>query len=55
VKVGTSYQVALGALTQITVKVVEVDDKGCWIKVDPGKGKGQAWLNLGQVLLIEEK
>ena len=51
-QLGNSYKIAAGR--SATVKLVEIDDDACWLKVQGKKGDPY-WMNLNQIIVIAPK
>jgi len=51
-QVGNHYKIAAGR--SVTVKLVEIDDDACWLKVQGKKGDPY-WMNLAQIVVIVAK
>lgn len=55
-EVGSSYKMGISGGRPNEAKIIEIDNKSCWAKIDSGK-QGVFWINLNQITVVipEEK
>jgi hypothetical protein len=56
IKVGEIYKIQPSDTNELIVKILEIDNKNGWVKVNETRFGGETlWINIGQIITIRSK